>query len=496
MVVCVFSLAPASEAGAELQEGIRSYQEGDYARALEMLERARQEDPESSAAAFFLGMTHKQLGHHEQALTHLRRSVRLTPKIKEALVELIDVLYKLYSAENAEEAFRWIEVAEEEGIYPGKVAFLKGLFLQKQERYDEAVRSFERAARKNDRLKQSSEFQIARCYARQQNLEQAKVRLQAAIQQDPTSDLAGFARRYVDLIEKSIKAQRPLRLTLGAYGQYDTNVVLKPIETSLAPDIQDEGSRAFTGTVRMDYVPRLSGKWLFNAYYAGSVVLHDKFSTSHDVISNTIYAAPGYSLEDGRSALNLAIQYDHALVRDPDYEAYVGSLTVGPLYRRLLTANHILEVSAGYRRNSYYRPVLAQEEDRDGTGLASHLSWIWLFMENGFFNAKYAFATDDTDGANWDKISQSVSLNVGIPLRSDLLLQVSGVLGFDNFDNPHTVFGKKREDDLYQGSIGLDWNVYKDLHVICQFSAIRNDSNLAIYDYDREIYTVGLEYRY
>lgn len=479
---------------AQLQQGIQSYRDGDYTRAVELLERAQQKEPDSSAAAFFLGMAHKQSGDFEEALVQLRRSVRLEPKIKEALVELIDVLYKLYSPKNAEEAFEWIEVAEEQGIYEGKVAFLKGLFLQKEERYEEAVESFERASSKNPRLKQSSEFQIARCYAKLQDLDQAKLRLEAAIQQDPTSDLAGFARRYVDLIEERIKAERPLRLTLGAYGQYDTNVVLKPIESSLAPDIQDEESLVLTSTARVDYVPRLEGDWLFNAYYAGTSVLHDKFSTSHDVLSNTLYAAPGYRLENG--AVNLAIQYDHALVRDPSYKEYVGSLTVGPLYRRLLSSNQILELSAGYRRNSYYRPVLVQDEDRDGAGLVSYVSWVWLFMEDGFFNAKYSFSMDDTDGRNWDKKTQSLSLNVGIPVVTDLVFQLSGMATFDNYNNHHTVFGNKREDDMYQGSIGFDWNAYKDIHVIFQFSAISNDSNIGIYDYDREIYTVGIEYRY
>lgn len=488
------SLLNAPMVCAQLEQAIATYQEGNYLKAIELLEQAKQASPDSSAVAFFLGMSHKQLGQQEQALIHLRRSLELEPRIKEALLELVDVLYRLYSPEHAEEAFRWIRVARQQGIYPGKAAFLKGLFLQKQERYDEAIQSFQEASELNERYKQPAAFQIARCHAKQQDLEKAKRSLLAAIQQDPGSDLAGFARQYVDLIEKRIKAQRPLHLTLGAYGQYDSNVVLKPVESALAPDITDEGSRAFTGTARVDYVPTLENNWLFNAYYSGAGVFHDKFSTSHDVISNTLYAAPGYRLENG--AVNLAVQYDHALVRDPSYKEYVDVLSVGPLYRRLITSNQILELSAGYRRSAYARPVLVEDEDRDSTGLTSYLSWFWLFQEEGFLNAKYAFAMDDADGRNWDKASHSVSLNFGAPIVPGVIFQLSGQAAFDRYDHHHSVFEVQREDSLYQGSIGLNWNVYKDIYLIGQFSAIRNDSNIGIYDYARELYTLGVEYRY
>jgi tetratricopeptide (TPR) repeat protein len=490
----VVLLAQNPESQAQLQRGISSYQEGNYTEAIEILEHEKQTSPDSSAVEFFLGMSHKQLGDHDRALAHLRRSIQLEPRIKESLVELIDVLYKLYTPAHAEEAFSLIEIAEKENIYPGKIAFLKGMFLQQQEKYEDAISSFETAAHRNEALRQAADFQIARCYTKKQDLKRARLRLEAAIQQDPTTDLAGFARQYVELIEKRMEAERPIRLTVGLYGQYDTNVVLKPIDDALAPDVTDEGSRAFMGSVRLDYIPRLQGDWLFNAYYAGSGVFHDKFSKSHDSISNSIYLAPGYRIKNG--AFNLTMRYDHALVRDPSYKGYMGAFTIAPMLRRVLTPTQILELSAGWRRSSYYRSVFLRDEDRDATGFVGYLSWIWLYKKDGFLNARYSFATDNTDGANWDRCSHAFSLNLGIPVAEKVLLQLSGMAAFDLYDNQHTIFQVTRNDSRYQGSIGIDWNAFRNFHVIGQFSAIRNDSNIAIYDYDREVYTLGIEYRY
>ena len=37
---------------------------------------------------------------------------------------------------------------------------------------------------------------------------------------------------------------------------------------------------------------------------------------------------------------------------------------------------------------------------------------------------------------------------------------------------------------------------YRNMNLVLQFTAYRSDSNIAIYDYDRQIYSIGIEYRY
>ena len=477
-----------------LMKGIEQYKQENYEEAIEFLKRAREEDKNSSSAAFFLGLAYKQVLDYKKALEHLRDAVTLSPRIKEALVELIAVSYQLFDPGNLEEAKRWIKIAEEQEIFPARIAFLKGLILQKEGHTLEAVESFEKAKALDQTLAQSADLQIALCYVKERRLKEAQDRFQSAIRYDPGSDLATFARQYQDLVEKRIFLERPIRFTLGLFGQYDTNVVLKPVESALAPDITDEASRAFTTTLRVDYVPILKGPWLFNAQYAFSGNFHDKHATSHDVITNSIYVAPGYNF--GRSALNLPISYSHALVRGPSYKKYVGSLNVGPLYRRLLQQKHILELFAGYSLNEYFRPPSAPEEDRDSTGLNTYASWIWVFKEESFFNLKYEFTDNKTDGRNWENNGHRFSLNATVPLIDKLKFQLSGQAHLQDYKHTHTVFETKRDDETYQASLGLIWEFFKNTNLILQYNKSRSDSNIAIYDYKRDLYTIGIEYRF
>ncbi len=121
-----------------------------------------------------MGLAYKQIIDYPKALENLRDAVTLHPKIKEALVELIDVALLVGEME---EAKKWIEVAEKEQIFPAKIAFLKGLVLKKERKNMEAIESFERAKALEETLSQSADFQIVLCYLEERGLGEAKERL-------------------------------------------------------------------------------------------------------------------------------------------------------------------------------------------------------------------------------------------------------------------------------------------------------------------------------
>jgi Tfp pilus assembly protein PilF len=476
-----------------LLQGIDLYQQENYGEAAKVLENARSQEPRSSTAAFFLGLTYKQLMDYRKALPHLRDAATLEPRIKEALVELIEVLYHLYEEGEMEEAKKWIEVAEREDIFPAKVAFLKGLILAKLGKNSEAREAFEKAKSLDAGLAQSADVQIAMSHLNENQYKMARDRLRAAVQQDPASDLAGFARQYQDLVERRIDMERPVRVTFSTFGQYDTNVVLKPVEGSLAPDITNEGSRVLTSALRFDYLPVFEGPFIFNAQYAVSANWHQRYSTSHDSIMNGLYMAPGYNF--GGSALNLALRYNHALVRSPSYKRYVDVFSAGPLYRTLLRENQILELFAGYSGSRYEDESLIPEEERDSDKFNSYVNWVWLFKKDAFFNLKYEYSKEDTEGSNWVNSGHSFAFALTLPLIPKLSLQLSGEAFLQDYRNVHTIFNVKRDDEYYTGTVGLSYALIRDLNLIFQYTRSRADSNLAIYDYERSVYALGFEYR-
>lgn len=493
-----FFLSPPAAGSAEpedpLAAGVREYRRENYEEAAPLLREVRERDPQSSVAAFMLGMAHKQRLDYAAALPHLRDAVRLKPPIRDAVLELAYVQLQL---DRPAEARKWVELAEREEMFPARTAFLKGLVLQKEGHVDGAVAAFRRAKRINPDLAQSVDYNIALTYMSDQRMAEARDQLDAAILYDPTSDLADFARRYRDALDRRIRLERPLRFSVAVLGQYDSNLILEPSDplaagTAAGVD-SDPETTALGVSFRADYIPKLPGNWRFNAQYLLSGRFHHDQSTAYDAITNSLSLVPGYSF--GRFSVNLSNRVTHSLVRDPSYQHYVTEVATGPLVRLLLGERHLLEAGAGYGFREYAPPSLA-EEDRDADEFILSASWIWLLGRDAFWNLRYEFAKDNAQGVNWKNQSNRLSAGLSVPLVEPLSFQLSGEVLLKDYDNVHTVFNTRRDDEMYRYALGLTWEPLRDTFVILQHNRTAANSNLAVYDYRRSVYTLGLEKRF
>lgn len=474
-----------------LQKGIFLYKDESYEEAIEALSKARQEDPKSSIAAFFLGLAYKQTMDFENAVKHFRDAVTLAPKIKEALLELIDVSLQL---NNLPEAEKWISVAEEQGFLPARIAFLKGQLLSKEGKNMEAVESFEIAKLIDPSLSQAADVQIALAYLKERKLEKARERFQSAMVYDPQSDLAGFARQYQDMVAKRIFLERPLRFTLGLISQYDTNMLCKWTDESYSWTGGEEKSWVGNSSFRASYIPIFNSPWLFNAQYGLMSSLHQKNTHTHDTIANSIAMTPGYNF--GMFSINLSINGSYIYLRQPDYKKYMESAGYGPLFRAALSQNHMLELFVGNTWNEYLNGPLTPEEDRDSKDLNAYISWVWIFLQDAFFNLRYEYIEQDTDGIYWDNNGHKLSMNMIIPLMDRLKFQVNGQTFRQEYQNRHTVFNVTREDDIHTYSGGFTLDLFENATIIAQYTRTRADSNIWAYDYEKDVYSLGVEYRF
>lgn len=494
VVLVVFAVSvlhcPGRAESPFLDRGVEQYRLENYEESIPLLEKARESEPGSGVAAFFLGMAYKQTLQYSKAEDCLRAAATLSPPIKEAVLELVDVSYQNGEIQEAE---KWIAIAEREGIEPAKTAFLKGLVLEKTGRNDEAVEAFSIAKELDASFSQSADIQTALIFIKEKKSDEARDRLEAAVLWDPLSDLASLARHYMTLAEGGIEKE-PLRLAVGVFGQYDSNVVLEPNDTKVASSVSNEQSTVLATRVRVDYVPRLEGPWLFNAQYTFAGDFHHRNSTTHDILTNDLYLAPGYDF--GAFAGYWIGMYNHSLVRDPSYKPYLESYRTGPMLRTMSGDNHVFEAFPSYCKKNFYRSAYLEEEDRDSENWSASFGWLWLFRKNAFFNLGYEYSDEDAQGDNWDYRGNRFRANVSLPLSAGVRLQTGAEVFVQDFENEHSVFGKKREDDLYKAWIGASWEFLKNKYFIVDYTWTRVDSNLAVYDYDRYVVSTGVEFRY
>ena len=504
--------APAfAQGSAALKEGVAQYNQENYEEAITVLTRARAEDPSSAEAAFYLGMAYRQTNDIQNAYKQFEDAVNLKPLSDNAVLELIEVSTLL---DRLDTARKWIGVAEEHKVYPARVAFLKGAALLKEAKYDEAIAAFEKSKQLEPAYTQSADFQIGVCLMNQRKYAQARDRFQSAVTMDPLSDMASYARRYQDAAEQWRYIERPLRLTIGVTGQYDSNYRTLAEVYNGAPaafndylESQDKRSLAMQNVVRLDFVPILPGPFVFNASYAAMNTLHQRYGTDNDTFANSFTMAPG--LNFGSFAFNLVGNYTHNLKRGhnpPDaadfssagYNRYSESASVGPLFRFLMSREHILELSAAYTKKNFFQEVSNPElEDQTSKGMDSSLSWFWLFKENAIFNLKFGYSKDNAEGTHYSNDGYRTSVNLIYPLLDKLRLQLGGDFYFQEYKNENTFFDNTvRRDRNYTGTVGLTWSVFKHVDLIAQYMYTRVNSNIYAYDYKRDIYSLGMELKF
>lgn len=488
LFVLSFSFSSAAD-DVFIQQGIAQYKTENYEEALALLLKARETAPASSLVAYYLGLTYKHLEKHQEAKHQFIAALNLSPPVNDAYTELIEILHM---HDELVAARQWLMKAEQSGVRPAHIAFLNGLVLIKEGRYEDAVESFTRAKSLDSSLVQSADFQIALAQIKMRRFDDAKKSLQTISAMDPNSDIASFALEYERALTKTLEASNRWQVTAGLAYQYDDNVLLKPTQEIPGVVISNESDSSIIATLSIVTPSLVSGQWSVNGRYNFYSNTHFSLHT-HDIQNHSLSLVPSYSFNNG--TLSFPLTYSHLWLRQ---QQYLGLLTFKPALQLMVAPGHIIQASAGYSKQEMIQPSLDPDEDRDSAIYTASAGYIHPFNQGrNLFNLIYEFSKQDTDGRNWENIGHRVSTGLILPFfRNDLNLILSGDAFFQDFDNVSTVFNLKRHDRVYTGSANLRWEINKMVSMNFQYSHTMADSNITVYDYKRNMVTVGMELQF
>ncbi len=494
------------------ESGIKEFANENYEEALQYFLEARALEPHSSRVAYFLGLTCKKMEDYKQAVPYLKDSVTYEPRIKEGLTEFVDALIR---TNEIDEAMKWLATGEKEGVQSGRLQFLKGVALYKEKKYTEAITCFGIAAQMEPALKQAADFEIANAYMRLGEWKQARARLRQVITADPGTDYAMSARQYESQVSEKIEQERPFRFAVDLGYKYDTNVAVMPTSGPVADFISGQRDTALNAALRAAYTAPFSftGPFNFSVQYALSA---DRYFRRDDFnsMTNVLTALPGYTF--GASSITVPFSYTYAWLQRSKGEdflndgnwytdtRYFQQLGVAPTYRHALGLKDMAEFSLGYLDKKYFVDLtndfaLASDpnENRDGSVVFGSVGWSHFFMGGkGVFSLKYTYSDEDTKGANWANRSSRFDLFALSPIKGRWKGQISGSAGFTDYTHVNSIFDMQRINNTYSGSAALIYELAKNVDLIGQYGYIRDKSNVSVYDYKREIFSLSLEYRY
>jgi tetratricopeptide (TPR) repeat protein len=495
--LCLFTykIQAAEEPGAEkpaissnLELGIGQYKHENYEEALPLLKKAREEQPQSSLAAYYLGLTYKQIQNYQEAIPYLKDAVNFSPKIIGALMELIDCYYQL---NQLEEAKKWLAEAEKEGIRPAQTQFLKGLVLIKEGEAASAIEAFNNAKNLDKTMAQSCDYQIAIAHLKAGRFEEAQNAFKEVVLVDPNSNMSNFANNYIDAITERVRQLRPWKFSFGAAWQYDDNVVLKPGDDSIATNITDEGDARYVYTAQAEYNQRFNEQLGLKNQYMFYYGKQDKLGF-YNQFSHTFITQPSIYLKN--ELLSFPISYNHTIVNN---RSYLSSPSASAIYNFMVGNSNMGQMFLKYQNEDYRWAPANDDEDRDSNDVGTGFGWYWFFARNkGFFNLRYGLNKEFAQGNNWEYLGNRFTAALLMPLMSKLNVTVSADYYLQDFSNSHTVYHVYRKDKLLTASTLIAYKFYKDSEFQLQYTFIKDDTNINVYSYDRNIYSAGFEFKF
>jgi tetratricopeptide (TPR) repeat protein len=479
-----------------VQKARKDLEQENYEEAVEALTQAWQKGARTPEKAFYLGRAYRALLNYPKAREFLSAALSLKPNFPAAQLTLADTLVALDRPHEAEPLLRQLQAT---GFEAGQTAYLLGVIKAKEGKYAEAL-DLLRQAQEDPRVAQEAKFQVSLALAAQNRLNEARKTLEETIRLDTQTQTADFAQRYMGLLERRLQEVRPFHVNVSVGFDFDSNVTLQPGGPSAAQLVSRRGDVVYTHTATLEY--QLFPTQPFNvlAEYSYFENFHPRITT-FDVVSHSASLIPTYGT--GNSRLWVPFSFNYMDVQNDKY--YVGYL-VTPTYLNLLTPALGLEVGGRLNRK-YYWPVgvmgpTLPQDDRSAKNLGGSLGLYYFFKkQQGYLQARASYEHDFASGSNWDSSSYRLFLAALYPVAAKLKLNVFLDLLMQPFDhrffdgNPFHL-NPKRDDRALIFGVQATYNIYQGLDFNVHYYLVRDDSNIALYDYDRHIVGCQLGYRY
>jgi tetratricopeptide (TPR) repeat protein len=506
IILCIVFLGPTPASAVTdpeqydlaLTKGLARFKQEQFGEAERFFREALAAKPGDSEASYHLGRTQIRLQRYEAARETFRSLLLNDPRSGRAYLGMGMASY--YDG-RFQDALTNLEQAETLLSSEALVYFYQGLSHQRLGAYDRSIRPLTMAGKLAPDLAPEVRYLLGLAYYKQGFGLEAKDQLEEVIRSEPRSNLASSAS---DLLKTLAVSPRSWHISAAASGQYDSNVVVLPL------GIQPPGGP--TGISRKsDYrtVLQLAGEWRpFQTQTAAAGLSYGVYQSFHRTLHGFDVQdhSPGVFLTKRLGIFEGRVQYNFDYVtvgRDPFLVAH----TVQPVLRIYEGRSGITEFQLRYQNKDFQDDRFLINSFRDGKNWLAGVTQYLVFSKNsGHLRLGYTYDTDRTGGGTPTIASPGVPTNAdwaytGHRLASGIELQLIPRTRFNasldyyrqQYDNPNSfsVTGlQRRADDIYIFSGTISREIRPWLLALFQYGYTRNYSNIAVFDYERSVYSV------
>ena len=486
LIISIFCSASFSaDKDRYLLLGIADYKDENYEEAAYSLLKALNENPRSSVAAYYAGLAYKEMLDYEKAGLYLERALEIDQSMGKAWLNLGEVLYR---QERFKEAELSLGKAEALGTLPVYRLYLQGLVSLKMGDYDDAIDRFNLLISQDPAYRQTATYLIGRARLAVGDDGEAAGLFREAISIAPGTPVAvKAAKRLKDL--RNRPEEKNLSLFFAYSYQYDNNVLLKPSEEIPGVSITDEADYRHAVNINVIFRTGSDKPVYLRAAYSFYQSFYQELS-EFNMQGHSVRLTPAVNMDKGEISLLAGSDYFYL-----DNIDYLQVFRVRPAMRLALGNGHRLTLFADLLSRDFIKDASSPDEDRDAENFGGGFNYTVLTNNNGYLSLGYAYESEDAKGKNWDYTGGRLNLIIVYALGSAAHLRFTGRYAYQDYGNLHSFYRVKRTDSLISIAPALSFRL-NDLTVSLKVSFSNNSSTIKVYDYSRNIASIGLNYVY
>lgn len=328
-------------------------------------------------------------------------------------------------------------------------------------------------------------YELALVLAKLGQQEEARLQMaQAAKSGDP--EVSAAALGYLEGTGAGEKKKFTAKLSGGL--QYDSNVILEQ-DSPTTPGVKNSdwrGVLALNGTYSFLSDERIGAEAGYKLYQS----LHSDLS-DYNVQQHTGLVAGRYELSRTVSA-NLEYDFHYTFVGG---EHYSTANWFGLRLPAKLMADSLTELHVAYELKRFFdTPVFKGLTGKNGTNAAAGVSHTIMIGKKAGIAFDYTYDADSADAAYWSYTGNKGMVNALAEWDS---YKFFGALSY--YDRKYDAVGpgapEKRHDGAQEYSVGVSRKAGKDATVTLAGQHTINDSNLAVYQYTRNVISLMVEIR-
>ena len=513
------AVAQQSEADVFVAQAILAYDARKYDEALALLKDALALDPKNVEALYYSGLVLMAQQKTEQAVEVLEKARALAPRDLSILFLLGVAYFALERYDQAESPLTQVfnERPQTEGI-----GYYVGLIRYRNKDYQGALKAFRAETSKNPNIQQLVRFYSGLTLAILGLPEQAVAEVDAALRLQTGSALTGPAERIRDSLASAREAERRFHADVRVGFLYDSNVAVVP-QPSHDPTAEALRRRktATTGEIaalRLEYAWLRTGPWESTVTYSFFQTYNNRLP-DFNVQNHLVAGALSYRAAIGSMPFQVGTQYswDYLSLGNDDFLQRHTATLFGTLVEN---QGNLTTVLGRFQNKDFYASAgQLLDEDRDARNWMVGLTHVFRFAQDKhYIRVGYQFDYEKADGRNFSyagnrfltggqytlpwgstRLKYDFDLHQRHYLHANSLLPVvnPGTREREDFEQNHVVRVEQvLAANLGPASIGCASNAPCPLTLAAEYQRTVSDSNLAVYSYNRNVWSLTLSWQY